>query len=164
VTPIRFPTAVGTIVGRWAVNGPADLPAVRELQSGLTLSPAQPGAGVAQADTAVPEELRFFEQLRAWMRAFPPAQRDRAYQRRFARLGLLAARVGLPRPGCRPARGPPRRVGRREGALGDRPQGRTQPKQNGWGLTYRVFDYNLDFFEIGAFNDPRWKLADGPAR
>ena len=38
------------------------------------------------------------------------------------------------------------------------------PEQNGWKLTYHVFDYNLDFFEIGALDDERWKLADGPAR
>jgi hypothetical protein len=38
----------------------------------------------------VREELRFIEQLRALMRAFPPAERDRAYQQRFEPLGLLA--------------------------------------------------------------------------
>jgi hypothetical protein len=39
VTPIRFPTAA--IVGRWAVDGEADMPAVRELQSRLTLTPIE---------------------------------------------------------------------------------------------------------------------------
>ena len=29
---------------------------------------------------------------------------------------------------------------------------------------YHVFDYNLDFFEIGALDDDTWKLADGPER
>src|SRR5919206_1871705 len=40
VTPIRFPTAVATIVGRWAVSGATDMPAVGELQSRLTLTAA----------------------------------------------------------------------------------------------------------------------------
>jgi hypothetical protein len=31
---IRFPTAIGSIVGRWAVDGEADLPAVARLQEG----------------------------------------------------------------------------------------------------------------------------------
>jgi hypothetical protein len=31
-------------------------------------------------------------------------------------------------------------------------------------FTYHVFDYNLDFFEIGALDDDAWKLADGPMR
>jgi hypothetical protein len=38
------------------------------------------------------------------------------------------------------------------------------PEQNSWKLTYHVFDYNLDFFEIGALDDDEWKLADGRTR
>ena len=29
-------------------------------------------------------------------------------------------------------------------------------------LTYHVFDYNLDFFEVGAIDDDRVEVADGP--
>ncbi|HWK16800.1 MAG TPA: hypothetical protein VNR66_05040, partial [Solirubrobacteraceae bacterium] len=64
---------------------------MRELQAGLTLTPAGTGGGVPEADPAVPEELRFFEQMRVWMQAFPPAPRDAEYQQRFAPLGLWAA-------------------------------------------------------------------------
>ena len=49
---------------------------------------------------------------------------------------------------------------RMEGAL----KGDASPIQNGWSLTYHVFDYNLDFFEIGALDDSAWKLPDGPTR
>jgi hypothetical protein len=90
-TLIRFPTSVATIVGRWAVDGEADLPAVRELQSALTLTPTSEGRGLPEPDPAVAEDLLFFEQMRVWMQAFPPAQRDRDYQQRFESLGLLAA-------------------------------------------------------------------------
>ena len=109
------------------------------------------------------DELRFFEQLRVWMRAFPPAERDRVYQQRFEPLGLLAAdrRTATRR---RPGRGAARRPRRRARALETRAHQARSPKQNGWDLTYHVFDYNLDFFEIGALDDPRWKLADGPER
>ena len=164
VTPIRFPTAVGTIVGRWAVDGEADVPAVRALQAGLTLTETEPGRGIPAPDPAVSEELRFAEQLRRWMRAFPPAERDRAYQQRFEPLGLLAPEspyrdpdAGLTadlRDGLAAGRE------RLESALRDA----SGPKQNGWDLTYHIFDYNLDFFEVGALDDPRWKLADGPER
>ena len=37
-----------------------------------------------------------------------------------------------------------------EDALDARPS----PERNGWNLTYHVFDYNLDFFEVGALDDP----------
>ena len=40
----------------------------------------------------------------------------------------------------------------------------SSPEQNGWKLTYHVFDYNLDFFEVGALDDPRWKLEDPKVR
>lgn len=164
VTPIRFPTAVGTIVGRWAVDGEADLAVVSALQEGLTLTQSPPGTGIPQPDPAAREELRFFEQLRTWMRAFPPAERDRVYQQRFEPLGLLAldspyrdpdgALAAALRDGLAAGRA------RLDAALVNAPS----PKQNGWDLTYHAFDYNLDFFEVGALDDPAWKLPEGSQR
>ena len=63
---IEFPTNVGTIAGRWACDGQADLNAVRALQSELTLEPhgtPGPPEGIP-APAGVPAELAFFEQLR----------------------------------------------------------------------------------------------------
>ena len=74
-TVIRLPTAIASIVGRWAVDGEADLPAVRELQDGLRLTPTAPGAGLPLPAEGVSDDLVFFEQLRVLMQAFPPADR-----------------------------------------------------------------------------------------
>jgi hypothetical protein len=161
---IRFPTTVATIVGRWAVNGEADLPAVRALQSALTLSPVtdHPGRGLPEPDASVPGEISFFDQLRVWMQAFPPARRDLDYQARFEPLGLF--RTDSPYADPDPALASALREGLAQGrqmleqALTNSPA----PKQHGWNLTYHIFDYNLDFFEIGALDDPRWKAAAGP--
>jgi hypothetical protein len=164
LTPIRFPTAVATIVGRWAVDGEADLPAVRELQSHLKLTATGRGAGVPEPDPAVAEDLRFFERLRRWMRAFPPAARDRAYQQRFEPLGLLRSESPYRDPDTTLA------AALRDGLAAGRERLETalrqtpNPKQNGWDLTYHIFDYNLDFFEIGALDDPRWKVPEGQPR
>jgi hypothetical protein len=102
----------------------------------------------------VGEDLRFFEQLRTWMRAFPPSARDRAYQQRFEPLGLLSSESPYrdPDAGLAAALRDGLAAGRErlETALRQTPS----PKQNGWDLTYHIFDYNLDFFEIGALDDP----------
>ena len=161
---IRLPTNIATIVGRWAVDGEADIPNVIELQQRLTLTPTAPGDGIPDLDPSVPEELRFFEQLRVWMAAFPPSERDRSYQQRFEPLGLFAPRSpyadgdGELAAVLREALANARRE--MEEAL----KGDTSPVQNGWSLTYHVFDYNLDFFEVGAVDDDAWKLPDGPRR
>ncbi|MGW9448604.1 DUF1214 domain-containing protein [Streptomyces sp. NPDC055632] len=33
-------------------------------------------------------------------------------------------------------------------------------EQHRWKLTYHAFDYNLDFFQTGTLNSPRWVIAD----
>src|SRR4051794_39107489 len=74
-TVIRFPTSVASIVGRWAVDGAQDLPAVRPLQRALRLEETgEPGPGLPAPDACVPDALKFFEQLRTCVQAFPPAQ------------------------------------------------------------------------------------------
>ena len=98
-TVIRLPTAIASIVGRWAVDGDADLPAVHALQDALRLTPTAPGAGLPMPGEGVPDDLMFFEELRVLMQAFPPADRDRAYQARFAPLGLLEPESPYPMPG-----------------------------------------------------------------
>jgi len=166
VQVIEFPASVGSIVGRWACDGPADLPAVRKLQRGLSLEPYQ-GTGAAMgvpAPSAVPAELMFFEQLRTWMRAFPPAEADRAYQQRFAPLGLLDP--VSPYADCPPALAKAMGDGtdaakqKMETAL---KAGDLAPVVNGWTLTYHMFDYNLDHLGPGTIDDPAWKMTDRTA-
>ena len=164
---IEAPASVATIVGRWACAGPADLAAVHALQNELALDslddhPAQPG-GLPVPAAARPE-LAFFEQLRTWMRAFPPAGPDQAYQQRFAPLGLLD-----PAP---PYADPPAELAsaltagadlakqRMESAL---TAGDLSPVANGWTLTFHSFDYNLDHLGLGTIDDPSWKIADRQA-
>jgi hypothetical protein len=163
-TVIRLPTAVATIVGRWAIDGEADLPAVRSLQQRLSLTPSGAATGLPEAEPGVEEDLLFFEQLRVWMGAFPASDRDQRYDRRFEPLGLLSQKSPYadPEPNLAAAlrEGLAQGRARLEAAIrhGDVPQ------QNGWDLTYHSFDYNLDFFEVGALDDPRWKLHDDPQR
>ncbi len=164
-TVIRFPTRIASIVGRWAVDGEDDLPAVRDLQSRLKLTPEGSGyEGLPRPEGGVPEELEFFEKLRVWVQAFPPAERDRSVQERFSSLGIFesdspyldadAALAAALREGLKGGRK------KMEYAL----EHGASPEQNGWKLTYHAFDYNLDFFEVGALDDPKWKIEDPKLR
>jgi hypothetical protein len=164
ITVIRCPTAIVTILGRWAVAGEDDLPRVRELQAELSLTPTASSSGIPSPDPAVPEALHFFEQLRVWTQAFPPAARDRVYQQRFEPLGLLEP--ASPYVDADPAFAAALTEGLARGRASVEQtltSGQT-PKQNGWDLTYHSFDYNLDFFEVGALDDEHWKLPEGPMR
>jgi hypothetical protein len=163
---IEFPTTVGTIVGRWACDGPADLAAVRALQNGLALepygTPAPPGG--LPASFAVPAELAFFEQMRTWMRAFPPSGPDRAYQQRFAPLGLLDP--ASPYADCPPGLAKALTAGAaaaRQKIEATLKAGGPSPVVNGWKLTFHMFDYNVDHLGPGTIDDPAWKIADRDA-
>ena len=160
---IEFPTNVATIVGRWACDGLADLDAVQVLQSGLSLAPygtPAPPAGLP-VPAAVPAELAFFEQMRAWMQAFPPSGPDRAYQQRFAPLGLLGPATSY--TDCPPGLAEALTVGadaakqQMDAAL---TAGGLAPVVNGWTLTFHMFDYNLDHLGPGTIDDPAWKITN----
>jgi hypothetical protein len=161
---IRLPTAVATIVGRWAVDGESDLPAVRSLQQRLSLTPSGPGSGLPQPEPRVGEDLLFFEQLRVSMRAFPAADRDRGYARRFEPLGLLSQESPYVDPDASLAAALHEGLAQGRARLETAIRHGDVPQQNGWDLAYHGFDYNLDFFEVGALDDPRWKLPDDPQR
>ncbi len=160
---IEFPTDVGTIVGRWACDGPADLGAVQTLQSRLSLEPYGPPAPLKgiPGPAAVPAELVFFEQMRSWMQAFPPSGPDQAYQQRFAALGLLDS--ASPYPDCPPELAKALTAGAgaatqtMETAL---KEGGLAPVVNGWTQTFHMFDYNLDHLGPGTIDNPAWKMAD----
>ncbi|MDN4599494.1 DUF1254 domain-containing protein [Leifsonia virtsii] len=166
VRAIRFPTRVGTIVGRWAVDGEDDLPAVHALQDALTLTPLHqtlvPPEGVPAAPSGRGEALDFFEKLRVWSQAFPPAERDRPALESYAPLGLLSPYPLAEQPeSVRAALTDGYALGKEalESAL--RTAGTVVDH---WQTDLHVFDYNLDFFEIGAIDSPEWKLTDPRTR
>ena len=137
---------------------------MRALQEQLTLTASGDGAGLPAPDPRVPEDLEFFERMRVWMRAFPPAARDRAYQERFEPVGLFAA--DSPYTATDSELTAALRTGLAAGRerLEQAIKLGSSPRQNGWSLTYHIFDYNLDFFEVGALDEDRWKLPDDPDR
>ncbi|KKX96623.1 DUF1254 domain-containing protein [Microbacterium sp. Ag1] len=162
VIEIDAPTDVVSLVGRWAVDGDADLPAVHALQDAMSLTGVA-GQGLPDAAPQGSEALDFWEQFRVWSRAFPGAARDRALEATLVELGITgeAPVGGLGETA----------VARLEDAFAEGSaaldailQSGSAPVINGWQMTLHVFDYNLDFFQIGALDDPQWKAPEGLQR
>lgn len=158
---VRVPTRIASIVGRWAVAGDDDLPAVHALQDATTLTPVNGEAsppGLPTPAGASTDALRFWEKYRTWSAAFPPAPRDYERQQSFTPLGLGTdgeLQVDSLESGCA--------AGRRilDEVLAS---GGGNALVNGWNLTYHSFDYNLDYFEVGSLDEPEFKITDPQQR
>jgi len=164
---IRFPTRVASIVGRWAVDGPDDLSTVHALQDATTLTPVNESGAAAEGLPPVAstgnEALDFWERYRAWSQAFTPAERDEPLQASLAPLGLTGATaVADLDDDARAVLAEAYAHG--QAALDKVLHSGPSPQVNGWHLTLHAFDYNLDFFEVGALDDPAWELTDPKIR
>jgi len=96
---VRAPSGVFIIVGRIAVDGEADLPAVHALQEQFALTPldaSQGGAaskaiaGVPQHEMRVRPELKWWEEFRVALAAFPPPAADAPFLSICEKFGLTS--------------------------------------------------------------------------
>jgi hypothetical protein len=158
---IDAPTRVFSIVGRIAVDGAEDLPAVHALQAKFTLRPlgeAGKLAGIPRPDGSLPEHLRFFDAMRLWIQAFPPPAAERDDAARFEPLGVFATDppYGDVDADFSRALGHGLAAGKQKiEALS-----KAKPGGGGWNATRHMFDYNLDHLELGTIDDPEWKIGD----
>ncbi len=160
-TPVRVPTRIASIVGRWAVDAGEPLENVHALQDATTLTPLDPSRApiglVAPAPTG-DVASDFWSKYRVWSQEFPPAPRDHSLQSSFAPLGLTG-------PG--PLDSASLRTGFEKGKAtleAVLASGGGNAIVNGWNLTYHSFDYNLDYFEVGSLDDPDFTIADPQRR
>jgi hypothetical protein len=172
MTLVQSPTDIFHIVGRYAVDGEADVPNVQALQNQTWVTPLSrypemsdnSGRKHGDWDLApwnrdVGEELVWWEKFRAWSQLFPPPAAERDYIQRFEPLGLLAEESPYvdPDPGLVALLKAGQKAGQefieQTGKAGGSPV-------NGWTMTTHLFDYNLDCFEVGAIDSPQWKIED----
>ncbi|MFE4952379.1 DUF1254 domain-containing protein [Leifsonia sp. NPDC056665] len=166
-TVIHFPTRTASIVGRWAVAGDDDLPAVHALQDAAILTPSTDAVpeGLPEYGTTLSQALQFYDKLRVWSQAFPPASRDAKTLASFEAIGLAA--VGPTPYGTDPQLDAALQAGYAKGqAMLEElvASGGGNRVVNGWNLTYHSFDYNLDYFEVGSLDDPAFKIVDPERR
>jgi hypothetical protein len=170
---IRAPTDVFTIVGRYAVSGAADVPAVKALQDQTWLAPLsrypdRPDAGgrrlgdrdLAPWDRRVSDDLRFWEQFRAWMRRFPPPAADQSFVRTLAPLGLLDEASPYVSPDLALVAVLTAGAAAGQAAIEALTKAGHGEPVNGWQSALHSFDYNLDALGPGTIDAPEWKIAD----
>ena len=164
---VHVPTGVFLILGRLQVNGEADLPAVHVLQDQFTLTPlsvrnggaAQAPAGTPTPDPRVGKDLQWWEKFRVALRAFPPPPADAPFIKLCEQFGLTQA--DSPYAGMDPGRAAALIEGAKAGqAKIDELMKQFHATPQGWQSALHVFDYNLDYFEIGTIDAPEWKIPD----
>jgi len=168
---IQVPSKVFSIVGRYSADGPNGVQEVRKLQkqtwlTPLSLYPDLPNNSarkfgdhtVATWNEAVPVSLEFWEQMRAFIGQFPPPPAEHEYIKKFAPLGLLEANSPYVKPDSDLTQ--VLQQGEQEGKAWIEKVSGEGKKQNGWSLSLHVFDYNMDYFEIGTINSPEWVISD----
>ena len=165
---VHAPTGIFVILGRIQVDGEADLPAVNALQDQFTLSPLgdhggnsarESLAGVPQPDARVGEKLEWWERFRVALAAFPPPEADDAFLSVCAMLGLTSP--DSPYVDLDPQRAQVLIDGANAGqAKIEDLMKNVHASPAGWQSAMHIFDYNLDYFEIGTIDTPQWKIAD----
>jgi hypothetical protein len=167
---INAPSNLFAIVGRYAVDqNDEDVKIVNALQDDTWLTPLsrypeKPDNSERKLgdrdplpyDKRVGEDYLFWEQLRSWMKLFPPPEAEKEYIKKFESLGLLADESPYVNPSpelvemLKPAKAEAVEFIKANLALGE--------PVNGWRLAPHIFDYNLDYFEVGT--DPTWAIKD----
>jgi hypothetical protein len=165
---VSAPTGIFMIVGRVAVDGEADLPAVHAVQDEFSLTPlsvrdggsAPTTPGAPRPDPGVPQELQWWERLRAALIAFPPSQADAQFVELAASFGATAAESPYVTPD--PALVEVVVAGAAAGqqTIEELMQGAGQDAVNGWNSAMHGFDYNLDHLGLGTLDRPEWRIHD----
>jgi hypothetical protein len=165
---IHAPTGVFVIAGRIQVDGEDDLPAVNALQDRFTLSPLStdggdgedaPAVGVPNPDGRVGEELEWWERFRVALAAFPPPEGDAPFLSVCAELGVTSS--DSPYADLDPDHSQVLVDGAKAGqAKIEELMQNVHASPAGWQSAMHMFDYDLDYFEIGAIDAPQWKIPD----
>jgi hypothetical protein len=165
---VRAPTGLFAIVGRIQVDGAADLDPTHALQDQFTLTPlgvfeggAAPGAvpGVPHADPRVGKDLKWWEEFRVALAAFPPPAADAPFLAICEKFGLTAGESPYVNPDPQLAGILSAGEKAAQEKIEELVKNAAKPV-NGWQNVLHVFDYNADYFEIGTLKSPQWIISD----
>jgi hypothetical protein len=164
---VPVPTDVFTIGGRIQVDGEADLPTVHALQDQFTLTPlsdgragAGPSAGIPEGDPRVPDELKWWEQFRVALAAFPPPAADAPFLELAGKFGVTNAQSPYVEPDASLAAVLVAAESAAKQKIEELGKGGGADEVNGWNYATHMFDYNLDHLGVGTIDAPEWKIAE----
>jgi hypothetical protein len=162
-TVVYSPTGVCVIVGRVKVDGEADLPTAHAVQDRFTLTAlsAHKGSvvGLPEPDPRIGDDLVWWESFRVALAAFPPPAADAPYLKVCEQFGLLEA--DSPYQDLGPTRAAVLVEGAKAGqAKIEELMTQVHASPAGWQSSMHLFDYNLDFFQIGTIDSDAWRIDD----
>ena len=162
---IDAPTMIVAIVGRYACNGPGDIPNVIALQQQLSLTPTEPAppapSGIPTIG-AVADGLEFFEEARVLSQQFPEVAEDTAYAKRFAPLGVTDDTSPYADPDPEFAAALVDGLAAGKSKMEAISHHGNSPVINGWTVGMHMFDYNLYALGLGTIDAPEWKMDEEP--
>ncbi|NPV61680.1 MAG: DUF1254 domain-containing protein [Methanotrichaceae archaeon] len=169
ITLLRAPTNIFVVAGRFACSGEEDISNVRALQAQTwaTQKSLYPNRAdnsrrqfgdwkLAPYNEMVSDELRFWEQFRAWMKLFPPPEVEQLYIKKFEPLGVVASESPYVSP--EPELVETLKAGKAECVAFIEANMAPGESVNGWLGLPHAFDFNLDHLGIGTL--PDWKFSD----
>lgn len=154
-TIIHCPTKLITIVGRWA-SAPEELAVVRALQEQVHLRSLQEDVAGYQWPQISDHQLAFWEKLWQYLQDFPLSPAFTSFQPMLDTLGLLAKEnpfLHLDKSLEEALlTGSVKGLKAIDACL---VQGNGDMEQ-GWQKNYHIFDYNVEFFEVGTVKEKEW--------
>jgi hypothetical protein len=115
--------------------------------------------GIPVPDSRVGDELEWWEQFRVALAAFPPPEADAPYLEVCQQFGLTEQ--DSPYADLDSERATVLVEGAKAGqAKIEELMKQIHTTPAGWQSTLHLFDYNLDYFEIGTLDAPEWKIGD----
>lgn len=158
---ITFPTTIGVITMRYAIDGPEDLPNVQKLQNLTTIQALETNVALVPVPENFPgyEGLEFFNEAVAYKTAYPASPSDRdEIEVKFEELSLFKydeinedTKTALKEVN--------------DSGLNYLRELLEKNKENnayinGWDMNLQAFDFNNTYFEIGALSDEKYIIQD----
>lgn len=160
---IEFPTEIGVLLIRYAIDSVDDLQNVQKLQQQTKLSSIYTDATLQSIPTITQhkDSLSFFDEAVAYMTAYPASEYDQKnIEHAFECLYLTNPELRSDEVMEALQKTNDNGLAYLRNLLDSNKE--KNAYINGWDMNLQAFDYNNQFFEMGALSDSQYVIADRP--